>query len=132
MNLLETVTSIYAAFARGDIPAILAVVAEDAEWEYTGNWDDVPWLRRRCGHAGVAEFFRELPEVMKIEHFEVTQLLQGQGVVAGLVDIRFTVTRTGKRVEEQDEVHLWHFNAAGKVQKFRHRIDTRLQSLACR
>jgi uncharacterized protein len=131
MAPLECVKTIYAAFARGDIAAILAVVSPDVDWEYAGNWEDIPWLRRRRGHAGVIDFFTELAASMQIEHFAPTTFLEGPGVVAALVDIRFVVTATGKRVEEQDEIHLWHFDEAGRVSKFRHRIDTRLQGLAC-
>jgi hypothetical protein len=34
------------------------------------------------------------------------------------------VRATGRRIVEEDEVHLWHFNAEGHVQRFRHRADT--------
>jgi hypothetical protein len=34
------------------------------------------------------------------------------------------VKPTGKTVREVDEAHLWHFGAAGRVVKFRHRVDT--------
>ena len=48
MSNLPTVQLIYEAFGKGDIPAILDVIAEDVEWE---AWDDnsavkagVPWM----------------------------------------------------------------------------------------
>ena len=47
-----------------------------------------------------------------------------------LVDIDFTVKATGRRVQEIDEAHLWHFNAAGQVSKFRHRVDSYAQHQA--
>ena len=37
-----------------------------------------------------------------------------------------TVRGTGQRVVEVDEVHIWHFDANGKVIRFRHRADTHL------
>ena len=49
---LTTVQTIYAAFGRGDIPAILDTLDADVQWE---PWSDnraqaadVPWMRRRC------------------------------------------------------------------------------------
>src|SRR3977135_594845 len=37
MSNLDTVKAIYEAFGRGDVPAILDVVADDCEWE---AWSD--------------------------------------------------------------------------------------------
>jgi hypothetical protein len=34
------------------------------------------------------------------------------------------VKKTGKKVTEEDEVHIWHFNDAGKITRFRHCVDT--------
>jgi len=55
---LETVKRIYAAFGRGDIPAILDTLADNVAWE---AWADnsagkvgVPWLVPRHGKAGAA------------------------------------------------------------------------------
>jgi ketosteroid isomerase-like protein len=54
---LETVQQIYAAFGRGDIPAILAALDDDVKWE---SWEDnsaqragVPWLRGGSGKEGL-------------------------------------------------------------------------------
>lgn len=37
------VQGIYQAFGRGDVPAILAQLAPNVEWEYGINSTDVPW-----------------------------------------------------------------------------------------
>lgn len=42
-----------------------------------------------------------------------------------------TVKETGRRFAEQDEVHIWHFNSAGLVSKFGHKLDTYQTWLAC-
>ena len=34
---------------------------------------------------------------------------------------------TGRRVSEEEEVHVWHFTAQGQVSRFRHRADTHQQ-----
>ena len=52
MRHLDTVQTIYAAFGRGDVPAILAHLDEQIEWEHDAEgWDSygVPWLRPGAG-----------------------------------------------------------------------------------
>jgi hypothetical protein len=45
-------------------------------------------------------------------------------VVVTLVDLEVTVRETGRRITEEDEVHIWHFNSSGQIVRFRHRVDT--------
>ena len=47
MSNIPTVQDIYAAFGRGDVPAILAQLAEDVDWEYGMADAGVPWLQPR-------------------------------------------------------------------------------------
>ncbi|HEY4575304.1 MAG TPA: DUF4440 domain-containing protein, partial [Thermoanaerobaculia bacterium] len=58
---LATVTAIYEAFGRGDIPGLLEHVSDDVEWEAwadnTAQKAGVGWMVPRRGKAGVAEFF---------------------------------------------------------------------------
>ena len=37
-----------------------------------------------------------------------------------------------EKVQESDDVHIWYFDANGKVARFRHQIDTHQQQLAYR
>lgn len=125
MSNTQIVKEIYAAFMRGDVATILNHLADDVIWEYDGT-PEVPWLVPRRGKDGAAAFFAALA-VMDIYRFEVKAVLGEGKLVVDVVDIDFTVRTTGKRVVEIDEVHLWHFNDAGKVARFRHRGDTLLQ-----
>jgi hypothetical protein len=131
MNNLRTTEAIYEAFGRGDIPAILSRLADNVEWEYGATPTDVPWLQLRRGRDGAGAFFASLAGI-EIESFAPKRLLDGGNVVVALVDIRFTVKATGKRVSEEDEVHIWHFDREGKVARFRHRLDTHAHVQACR
>ena len=45
-------------------------------------------------------------------------------VVVALIDVDLTVKATGKRIVEEPEVHIWHFNDEGLVTRFRHAVDT--------
>ncbi len=123
MGNLETVQHIYAAFGRGDVPAILAHLADSVEWEYGLRSTDVPWLQPRQGRAEVPRFFASLSD-LEFHHFQPKTFLEQDDVVVVLVDLEATVKATGKRIVEEDEVHLWYFNEAGQVRKFRHRADT--------
>jgi hypothetical protein len=131
MGNLQTVQEIYAAFGRGDVPAILAKLADTVEWEYAAGSSEIPWLQPRRGREGAEAFFASLGAI-RIRRFVPTRFLDGGEVVVVLVDIEFTVTATGKSVAEEDEVHLWHFDAQGRVTRFRHRVDTLAHAEACR
>jgi hypothetical protein len=124
MTPIETVRHIYAAFGRGDIPAILACLAEDVEWEYGTPPNPVPWLQPLRGRSQVPRFFDTLMTQVEFQRFEPKQVLADGPLVVGLVDLEATVRATGRRVVEIDEVHLFHFDAAGRVARFRHRADT--------
>src|SRR5437588_11060718 len=78
---LSTVTDIYAAFGRGDVPTILDKIAPDCRWEsWANNWaqrQDVPTLRPRTGPAGVAEFF-DTVGALQIHDFQVLDVVAGE------------------------------------------------------
>jgi uncharacterized protein len=122
---LETVQQIYAAFGRGDIPAILSSLDEDVKWE---NWEDnsaqragVPWLRGGSGKAAASQFFGVVG-TMKFNDFRVLGMMANQNQVAVEVVLDATLPN-GKRVKDE-EIHLWNLNAQGKVVRMRHYLDT--------
>lgn len=123
MTPRETVQSIYAAFGRGDIPAILATMAEDVDWEYNAFPNPVPWLQPRRGRAGVQAFFEALA-ALEFNQFEPRHFLAEGPLVVALCDVTLTVKATGKQIVEPEEVHIWHFDDQGRVARFRHRSDT--------
>lgn len=129
MSHLATVHGIYAAFGRRDIPAILEALAEDVDWEYGQPSTDVPWLQPRRGRAAVVGFFESLGAI-DFARLDATTFLESGSTVVVLLQLDATVRATGRRVVEEDEVHIWHFDAAGRVARFRHRVDTHLQHLA--
>ena len=126
MTHADTIRQIYESFGRGDISSILAALAEDVEWEYGEASTDVPWLKPRRGRDAVGGFFEALG-ALDFHHFQPKTLLESDGTVVALIDVEATVRATGRRVIELDEVHIWHFDAAGRVTRFRHRADTHLQ-----
>lgn len=91
--------------------------------------NDVPWLQRRSGRDDVVGFFESLAG-LEFHNFAPKQLLEADGVVVAHVDVDFTVKATGKRVTEEDEVHVWSFNADGKVARFKEGLDSLAHQLA--
>ena len=127
----STVRELYEAFGRGDIPAILAKLDDNVEWEYGAAPHEVPWLQPRRGRNGAGEFFQSLA-ALEFHSFIPKAILAGENVVVALIDLSFTVKKTGKKVVEEDEAHVWRFNDAGKVVRFRHCADTNQHVQACR
>jgi ketosteroid isomerase-like protein len=127
----NVVREIYEAFSRGDVPAILAKLDEGVEWEYGIAPNEVPWLQPRRGRNQAGKFFESL-SALEIHDFVPKVILEGEKIVVALVNITFTVKKTGKKVREEDEAHIWHFNDSGKIVRFRHCADTHQHVQACR
>ena len=130
LNNLSTVQNIYAAFGRGDIPAILEHISENCQWEYGPGENDVPWLQPRKGRAGAAEFFQAVGAELDFKSFTVTTIVGTDTCVIALATLECIVKRTGKTLREVDEPHIWHFDDKGRVAKFRHAADTLQHSRA--
>jgi uncharacterized protein len=113
MSNLETARQIYSHFARGDVAAILALLSESVVWEYGPTSTKVPWLQRREGRDGAAGFFASLAE-MELHKLDPKEFLEARGVVVALVDVDLTIKSTGRRIVEDDEIHVWRFHAEGR------------------
>jgi ketosteroid isomerase-like protein len=123
MDHIATVQELYAAFGRGDIPAILDRIADDVEWDpapNAGQEAGVPWLAHRVGRHGVAEFFASLAP-LEFPRFEPHTYLANDDQVAVLISLEFRVKSTGHTVAE-DEVHV--LDATGQVSAYQHFVDT--------
>ena len=125
MSNADTVRSIYAAFGRGDVPAILEVLADDVDWDFAHAPDlGVPYLVPRRGRQAVLGFFQAVADTLELRRFEITDVLGDGPVVVALATVEWIVKPTGKPLREADEAHVWRFDARGKVARFRHGVDT--------
>lgn len=122
MNNAETVRGIYAAFGRGEIPAILERLAENVEWEHDAADHGIKLLAPRRGRAEVVKFFEAL-QAHEFTRFEVENVFDGGAQVAAVVRVGHRHKGTGKTFADL-EVHLWGFDARGQVASFRHFVDT--------
>lgn len=121
----DAVKAIFAAFATGDVPAILSKLSEDVEWEfgYPHN-DDILWLKAGRGRDHAARFFQTLAG-FRFDRFDVLDVLANETWAVGLVSLDITWTATGGRIVEVCEPTVWRFDEAGFVSAFRHAGDTR-------
>ena len=127
MSNLATVQSIYEAFSKGDIPAILDVLADDVEWE---AWADnsaveagVPWMVPRHGKAEAVGFF-EAAGQMEILDLQVLRMMEGGNQVAVEFVLEANLPAWGGGHYRDEEMHLWTFNGDGEVVRLRHYTDT--------
>jgi uncharacterized protein len=123
--IVEAVEALYAAFGRGDVPAILDLVSDDVRWE---DWADsfaqragVPWLEARAGKDGVAEFFR-IVGTFEVAEFSVLDVMAGERQVVAEIVIDAALPGGGRYRDE--ELHLWTFDSDGKICRMRHYVDT--------
>ncbi len=127
MSNQQTVQDIYAAFGRGDIPAILERLADDVQWDHLPDGSGaerhaVPWLVARTGRDDVAGFFEALGG-LEIHELAPTAILADGDTVVVLLDEDATVRATGERFRDAT-AHVWTFGPDGRVVAFRHIADT--------
>ena len=134
MTNLQTINSIYEAFGKGNIPAIIDCIADNSEWEL---WADnsaqkagVPWLQARKGKEGALEFFKIVGE-LRIKDFRVLSIMSNENQVAVEFIIEADVPSTGGHYRDE-EMHLWTFDEQGKVIRLRHYTDTAKQITAAK
>ena|SRR5688572_894079 len=131
MTNVATVQDIYDAFGKGDVPRILGHLSDNVAWEHGAGTNDVPWLQSRAGKEGAAAFLASLAD-LQFERFEPKTFLESKDLVVVLLDVEATVRSTGMPIKEEDQVHLWTFGKDGKVERFRHRVDTLKHQRACK
>src|SRR5579864_1103801 len=121
MNV-EIVQACFAAFQRGDIPAILNMCDDHVEWIEAGDPKSIPFAGRGNGKSSAAEFFRIIGETSEMLKFEPQQYVAaGERVVAlGFWDLR--VKATGKVVHSDWAVDFTVRN--GKVTRWQAYYDT--------
>jgi len=117
---IEFVKGLYAAFARGDVPAVLDGFANDIEWHEA---EGMPYGGvYRGGEAVVQNVFG--PISTDVEGFAVTpeELIGSGDSVAAVVRYTGTGKVTGKSLDVP-VVHVWDIRD-GELTRFRQFIDT--------
>jgi uncharacterized protein len=112
----------YAAFGRGDMPAILEMLADDIEWVDPGPAGLLPTAGTHRGKDAVMAWFGTLGGNVDFEVFEPREFIaQGDKVVV-LIHSESTARSTGKKLT-QEHAHV-HTYRDGKLAHFVEYVDT--------
>jgi uncharacterized protein len=109
---VATIRSFYEAFARGDVPHILARLADDVEWRSPPS---VPWSRgTHRGPDEVGQYFGRMMEHWSEFSVEPAEVLAGDDHVLSIGTYRGRARETGREFETS-YAHLWRLSDDGKV-----------------
>jgi ketosteroid isomerase-like protein len=118
---VESVQQLYAAFRKGDVSTILAMLSPDVEWCEPENPFN-PAAGHRRGAAGFLEWLRIGREPEEIITLEPRSFLSDNDSVAVVGFSKCLAKPTG-RTYETDFVHLITFRD-GKIRRFQEFFDT--------
>ncbi|MFG2138960.1 nuclear transport factor 2 family protein [Streptomyces sp. NPDC048650] len=99
------VEEFYRRLGDGEIEELLELLAEEIDWDIYGA-EEVPWTGRRSTRAEAAEFFRSLPEHLRLEAFTVSRIVAEGADAVALGHMRHTVKATGKVFASPFAFHL--------------------------
>ena len=124
MTHSDTIKTVYEAFGRGDVAGILAHVTNDVDWDNSAvSSASCPWNGNFSGKTRLPEFFKAVAESLDITVFEPGTFVDSGSHVAVELRIESTVRKTGKPIKNTG-MHLWTFDASGKISRYRHFNDT--------
>jgi ketosteroid isomerase-like protein len=118
---IDIVKDTYAAFGRGDVPAILRELDPSVEWVVTGP-KDIPWAGSFRGHDEVKKFFATIDAQSEVHSFEPQTFIADGNQVVALGSEKISSKRTG-RAYESEWAHAFTLKG-GKIIKFREYTDT--------
>jgi ketosteroid isomerase-like protein len=126
-DALTTVQNVYAAFGRGDVPALLGLLHGDVEWQFVG--DSKTLLRGAFrGHDQVAEWFGLVEQHEAVHVFKPRQFLAAIDHVT-VLGFERTQALPGGGVFECEWVHVWQLRE-GRVARFFGMVDTEASARA--
>jgi ketosteroid isomerase-like protein len=119
----ETVTRIFEAFGRGDVPYILDQLADDAT--FVSHLEPiVPWAGEYSGKERVAGYFQAIGGTVDVTDHPVNAVVaQGETVIA-TGDVSFSVRESG-RTGSSSWVYVFTL-ADGQVKRYEQFNDTGL------
>ena len=117
---VEFVKSVYGAFDRGDVPAVLGAFADDIEWFEA---EGMPYGGLHRGPEAVAQnVFGPITEDVDGFALVLEEFLDSGESVAAVVRYTGTGKATGKALDVP-AVHVWDVRD-GQLARFRQFIDT--------
>ena len=107
-------------------------MSDDVVWEEGIRSTNLPWLRAGTGKQHVGEFFTALGSGLQFTTFQPLTIAQSGNEVVAVIREGAIALATGAVVAEDLYVHVWRFDANGKVAWFRHIGDWHHQEVAMR
>ena len=122
----NVVKDVYAAFQRGNIPALLICLTEDVHWFSIGPPMLIPTAGTRYGRDQVEEYFATFESIEEVESFTPLEFIaEGEKVVA-IGEMRSRIKRTNTLIKTP-----WGLTFRnGKISDFRSFCDTAAVVLA--
>jgi uncharacterized protein len=112
----ELIERAYSAFKSGDTLGLLALFADDFDFQHPMPQEIWSFAGSRKGHKGFVEFIQGSSQVIAREHFEAGQFIaQGEYVVV-LLSERMRAKATGVAFDNP-HVHVFRI-ADGKIVQF--------------
>ncbi len=126
--VVAIVQSMYAAFGRGDIPALLSYLSTEVDWRICVDLaapgaKRIPDFRAFRGKEGVQAFFSILDAEIEFHSFRPLSFLGNASEVAVRVQMELTVRSTGYRLRTE-AIHYFTLDVNGKVASFVEYTDT--------
>jgi len=118
---IEVAKAGYAAFARGDIAGVIAMLDENVEWSMPGG-PALPSSGIKKGVEGVLRFFTVVNETWAFEAFEPREYIASGDRVCASGYYRVRARKTG-RVAESEWVMMWRVRN-GKCVQLQEYTDT--------
>ena len=122
---VRIVQEVYAAFGRGDIPAIVARMSDDIAWKSAGA-EGLPIRVDTRGKAAATKWFADLGALDDVKAFEPREYIDGGEHVTALGVYRAADRKTGK-IYETEWAHVFTVRG-GKVTRWNGFLDTEAQA----
>ncbi|MFD7922071.1 nuclear transport factor 2 family protein [Streptomyces sp. NPDC059740] len=126
----EAATALFEKLLAGAAPHELAEhFDEDVDWFIPGDTSVVPWIGRRTGRAGVAEFYAQLAALTRAEALDIATVLGDGDRCVVLGSLRTTVLATGREIETDFAFDIG--TRDGLITRYRMFEDTLAVAAAC-
>jgi ketosteroid isomerase-like protein len=122
---IEIVQKVYAAFGRGDVPAILEHIAPDMVGfgVVADATPEVPWHIQITKREDVPKFFQALAAECDFTRFEPHSFATGGDHVYASISFDVTIKKNAKKVSFRNTMHRFTFKN-GRIVEWRGTEDT--------
>ena len=107
MSPEETTKELFRRFAAKDAPEkIAALFSENADWYVAGDTEVVPWIGRKTGRVGVADFWRQIEEHLDNQHFTISDFLSNGTRIVVIGELESKLRATGRLIPTESVFDL--------------------------